>query len=398
MPYPKSGDLTVGMKEEFQLYPEGTTDHGFMDWGWMCHVVDENGTDYYMDLGLAKMKMNATWGAMPFGTEDMDSWNLSCNTEKGKVFTPRGQIFKLADFKDCGSSDFRPFPGGSMKFEEDKENERLKITLDAFTLEIDVKAKTWHATVYDDALDVGVDFTATGVGYPFWYSKDEVRTYVDHLASIGYNWQCDLEGELNYHGEKHHVHGLCSRERTVLPDQSNVEAGAWMDLIMFKFDEMRGALMEYKLSEDKDTCLYINEGDQYFATADPKCPAFGEEDENMNFEIIHEDWAFLKPIGVFIPTTYIHKQECEVGTLVVETKAVGAKVVASRSDTEADCINLTLDTDEVKGTFYWKDGRVQELHNGFWINNIVVWRAYPSWIPNFGASNEDFIEINPMKG
>jgi hypothetical protein len=364
-----------------------------MDWGWMCHVVDEEGTDYFMDIGLAKMKMNATWGAMPFGTEDMDSWNLSCRTSKGKVYTPKGQIFKLADFDGVSDAAFHPFPGGSMQFDIDEAANTMTITLDKFTLEIDANKKTWHATVYDETMDVGVDFTHYGEGYPFWYSKDVVRTLVDHLQAIGYNWPGRVEGTLTIKGVKHKIKGFCARERVILPDQSNVEAGGWCDLIMFNFDQLQGAMEEYKLSRDKASSIYLRQNDEYYATKDPKAPV----DEYVNFEITHEDWAFVKGIGCFIPTTYICKQETEAGRLEFTAKICGCKAVALQADVEVDVPNVTIDADSVEGTFTHKDGRIEKLTNGFFINNIVCWRSFPSYLPNFGGQN-NFVEVNPMKG
>ena len=393
MPYPKSGNPEVTLKEELMLYPaEGTTDHGFMDWGQMCHVIDEEGTDYYMDLGHAKMKMNATWGAMPFGTEEMDSWNLSCRTGKGKVATPPGQIFKVANFSGVTDAVFRPFPGGSLKIEADEANNKAVLTLDKFTLEIDVNKKTWHATVYDEQLDVGVDFIHYGEGYPFWYSKDEVATLVDHLKAIGYNWSGRIEGTLTIKGVKHQVKGFAARERAVMPDQSNVEAGGWLDLIMFHFDELFGGMQEYKMSKYKDIAIHLREGNKYIATKDPKAPV----DENVNFTITHEDWAWLPAIGAFIPTTIMINAKCEEGTLDFAAKVCGTKCVAMQTDVEVDVPNLTVEADEVTGTFTYKDGRVVELHNGHFIDNIVLWRAYPSWIPQFGTPT-NFVEVNPMK-
>lgn len=391
--YPKSGNPEVTMEQEKMLWVEPCTDHAFMDWGFMAHVVDENGKDYYMDMGLAKMKMNATWGAMPFGTEDLDSWNLSCRTGEDKVYTPRGQIFKLADFKGVTDAAWHPFPGGSMQFDLNEDENILTVTLDAYKLVIDANKHTWRVTVYDPGLDVGVDFTHYGEGYPLWYSKDYVRTFVDHLGSIGYNWPGRLEGTLTIKGVEHKVKGFASRERTILPDQSNVEAGGWLDLIMVHFDELHTACTEYKLSKDKACSLYIRADDKYYATKDPRAP----RDEMLNFSITHEDWAFIKAIGCFVPTTYMVRVEVEDGVLEYAAKVCGCKCVAMQADVEADVINVTLDAKEVTGTFTYKDGRVVELHNGFWINNVVCWRAYPSWIPNFGG-NQQYVEVNPAKG
>ena len=89
--------------------------------------------------------------------------------------------------------------------------------------------------------------------------------------------------------------------------------------------------------------------------------------------------------------------ETPAGVLEFTTKVCGAKCVAQQADVECDVLNVTLDAEIATGTFTKTDGTVIELHNGFWINNVVCWRAYPSWIPQFGAPQQ-FVEVNPMKG
>ena len=86
----------------------------------------------------------------------------------------------------------------------------------------------------------------------------------------------------------------------------------------------------------------------------------------------------------------------EDGVLGYMAKACGCKCVALQPDAEADVPNITLDTKIVEGTFTYNDGRVMELHNGFFINNIVIWRGYPSMLPNFGPATS-FVEVNPSK-
>jgi len=395
MPYPKSGNPEVTMRDEAMLYPEvGTTDHGFMDWGFMMHLVGEDGTDYFMDTGLAKMKMNATWGAMPFGTEEMDAWHYSFRTTKGKVYTPKGQIFKVADFDGVTTNAvFRPYPGGSMQFDRDDEKNIFTITLDKYVCIVDVNKKTWRQKVFDEQAGIGFDLTHYGDGYPFWYNQAEARTLVDHLKAAGYNWPSRVEGTLTYDGVEHKVKGFGSRERAILPDQSNVEAGGWLDLIMFNFDEMQGLIQEYKMSKDKDASLYIRDTGKYYATVEPRAKV----DKNVNFDVTHEDWAWLAPIGCFIPTKFICKMDVGDGVLDFTANICGCKCVALQADVECDVPNVTLDADIVEGTFTYKDGRVIELHNGFFINNIVCWRTYPSWIPNFGPQ-QGYNEVNPMKG
>ncbi len=393
--YPKGSDPKVTLKEELMTLDdlENVTEHGMFDWGMMCHVVDEMGKDYYMDVGLSHIQAAATFGGMPFGDTGMDMWNLSCRTGEGKVYTPRGTIYKVADFDGVTDAAWHPFPGGSLQYDVDEENERATVTLGEFTLEIDVKnGHTWHAVTYDEGQDIRVDFTSYGEGAPLWYSKDKVGTLVDHLKAIGYNWPTRLEGTLTIKGVEHKVHGMASRERVILPDMANVEAGGYLDLIMVHFDELQTALHDYKLSGHHDCELYLKAEDKYFATQDPRA----KHDEVLNFDVHHEDWAYVRAIGVFVPTTFEVRVEVEDGVLGYMAKACGCKCVALQPDAEADVPNITLDTKIVEGTFTYNDGRVMELHNGFFINNIVIWRGYPSMLPNFGPATS-FVEVNPSK-
>lgn len=279
-----------------------------------------------------------------------------------------------------------------MQFDIDEEKNCMTVTLDNFLLEIDCNTHVWHCNVEDKEMGVAVDFYHKPDGYPFWYSKDDVRILVDHLQAVGYNWPGQLEGTLTIKGVEHKIHGFCSRERCIVPDQSNVEAGGWLDLIMVHFDELFTGFQEFKLSQDKGGAIYIRPDDAYFATKDPK----SKDDEWLNFDIKHEDWAWVSGLGVFIPTTYIVKVECELGRLDFVAKACGCKSVAQRSDVEVDVLNITLDVKDITGTFTYNDGRVMELHNGYYINNIVCWRAFPSWLPFFGGTSE-IAEVNPMK-
>lgn len=392
--YPASGNPEVTLKEELMTLDdlENVTEHGMFDWGMMCHVVDEMGKDYYMDVGLSHIQSAATFGGMPFGDTGMDMWNLSCRTGEGKVYTPRGTIYKVADFDGVTDAAWHPFPGGSLQYDVDEAAGRATVTLGEYTLEIDANDHTWHATTYDEDMDVRVDFTSYGEGAPLWYSKDVVCTLVDHLKAIGYNWPTRLEGTLTIKGVEHKVHGIASRERVILPDMANVEAGGYLDLIMCRFDELHTALHDYKLSGHHDCELYLKAEDKYFATKDPRA----KHDEMLNFDVHHEDWAYVRAIGVFVPTTFEVRVEVEDGVLEYTAKACGCKCVALQPDAEADVPNITLDTKIVEGTFTYADGRVMELHNGFFINNIVIWRGYPSMLPNFGPATS-FVEVNPAK-
>lgn len=144
---------------------------------------------------------------------------------------------------------------------------------------------------------------------------------------------------------------------------------------------------------DKDASLYIHDTGKYYATAEPGANV----DKSVNFDVTHEDWAWLAPICYFIHTRFICRMDVGDGVLDFTANICGCKCVALQADAECGAPNVTLDADIVEDTFTYKDGRVIELHNGFFINNIVCWRTCPSRIPNFGPQ-QAYNEVNPMKG
>ena len=392
--YPLSGDPKVTLKEEMDTFEgmEGVTPYGMYDWGMMCHVVDEDGKDYYMDLGINHINSVAGFGGAAFGDMALEMWNLSCRTGEGKVYTPEGQMYKVADFDNVTDAAWHPFPAGSIQYDIDEENDRMTVSLDECTIEINMADYSWHITTYDEDSDVRVDFTSYGEGAPLWYSKDQPRTFVGHSVAQGYNWPTRIEGTLTIKGVEHKVHGMCGRERAIIPDMDCIAEGGYLDLIMVHFDELHSGLTERKLSVDKACSLYLIPDDKYYATKDPKA----EHDEMLNFHVHHEDWAFVRALGVFIPTTFEVRVEVEAGVLEYVAKASGCKCVALQADSWSDAPNITLDTKFVEGTFTYADGRVMELHNGFMINNICIWRPYPMPWPNFGGKMT-FDEVNPSK-
>jgi len=370
----------VTMEEEAHLLDDNATEHAFMDWGWMTHLKDAEGNNYWIDMGVAKFNKLGTFGAMPFGKAPMDMWNFTVRSDIGRVYTPPGTIYKVAEFPQSEIMAYHPFMGGDLKIERDDENNKVILDIDQFHQVCDLNNNTWHATVYDEIEDIRAELTHYGEGYPMWYGKDKMHVYIDHMRAQGYNWSGVVEGELTIKGKKIKVKGFGGRERFYCPDQSNVEAGGWCDLVMFKFDEMWGAVCEMKLSNDKDLALYMKDEEVLFATKDTKY-----NDEDCTFNIYHDDWAYFDVINNFIPTTYQITLEVELGTLVIDTKVVGCNCLTQGENLQADVPNLMLDMLQVEGTFTYKDGRVKKLTNGFCNSNVVLWKTFPSTILNFGG-------------
>jgi len=374
----------VTIEEDAHLLPEDATEHAFMDWAFMSHLKDEDGNDYWMDVALLTLNKLGTWGAMPFGENPMDLWFLGCRTDKGRVYTPPGTIYKVADFSNVTSTSYHAFPGGALTITRDDENNKVVVEIDQARMECNLNDKTWHLTCYDDVFDIRADLTHYGVGYPLWYGKEKMHVYVDHMRSQGYNWSGVVDGTLTIKGKEIPVKGFAGRERFYCPDQSNVEAGGWCDLIMFHFDEMWGGVTEMKLSQDKDLALYIKDGEQYF---------MGD-----SFNIEHDDWAYLAQIASFIPTTYKFTAEVEAGTLEILGKVCGCKCLTQGEDLQVDVPNLMLDMDYVEGTFTYKDGRKMKLTNGYCGSNVVLWKTFPSTILSFGGAGSKVIGVKPTLG
>jgi len=377
--YTENPEVTI--EEDAHLLPDDATEHAFMDWGLMSHLEDEDGNHYWLDMGVAKFNKLGTFGAMPFGKEPMDMWNFGYRTTKGKVYTPKGTIYKVADFEEVTETMYHPFMGGELQIKRDDKANKVYIDIDEFHLICDLNDKTWHFKCYDENTDTHADLIHYGEGYPMWYGKDKMHVYVDHMRAQGYNWAGRVEGSLTIKGKKIPVKGFAGRERFYCPDQSNVEAGGWCDLVMFYFNELQGNLCEMKLSQDKDISLYLFGDKQHFAKG--------------NFDIEHDDWAYLAQIASFIPTTYKMTAEVEAGTLKLLGKVCGCKCLTQGENLEVDVPNLMLDMDYIEGTFTYKDGRVIELTGGYCNSNVVLWKTFPSTILSFGGMDKKVVGLKP---
>jgi len=371
----------VTIEEDAHLLPENATEHAIMDWAFMSHLKDKDGKDYWVDVAVVKCNKLGTWGAMPFGENPMDLWFMGCRTGKGKVYTPPGTIYKVADFSDVTCTSYHALPGGELEITRDDVNNKVLVEVDTFRLVCNLNDQTWHITCYDKELDIHADLIHRGVGYPMWYGKEKVHVNVDHMRSLGYNWAGLVEGTLTIKGREIPVKGFAGRERFYCDDQSNVEAGGWCDLVMFHFDELQGNLVEMKLSNDRDVSLYLFDEKQYFMTG--------------SFNIEHDDWAYLAAIACFIPTTYKITIEVEAGNLEILSKVCGCKCLTQGENPHVDVPNLMLDMDCVEGTFTYKDGRKKKLTNGYCGSNVVLWKAYPSNVLSFAGVDRNVVGLKP---
>lgn len=115
----------VTLAEDAHPLPDDATEHAFMDWGWMMHLLGDDGKHYWIDMGIASFNKLGTFGAMPFGKQPMDMWNLAIRTEVGRVTPIPGSIYKLADFPEVTTIGFHPYPGGTLTIAPDIEKNEV---------------------------------------------------------------------------------------------------------------------------------------------------------------------------------------------------------------------------------------------------------------------------------
>ena len=134
----------VTIEEDAHLLPEDATEHAFMDWGFMSHLRDADGKDYWLDVGVAQFNKSGTFGAMPFGNNPMDFWNFGIRTDKGRVYTPPGTIYKVADFAEVTSTSYHTFPGGTLEITRDDANNKVVLEIEEFRLVCNLDDHTWR--------------------------------------------------------------------------------------------------------------------------------------------------------------------------------------------------------------------------------------------------------------
>lgn len=182
-----------------------------------------------------------------------------------------------------------------------------------------------------------------------------------HSHAYGYNWSGTVEGVLTIQGRRVPFKGKGIRERYVAVDSSAAEIGGWEDWMWFHFDEAFGSLYEMKLGQ-KDMSLNLADEQLYLPAGD--------------FTIEHHEWAFLRPLGGFIPTRYKVTMETDAGVLEFFAGVVGATVWGVTGKAPSTPV-ATLNWGQLEGTFTYTDGRKRTLTNGLGGVSIRQWKPYP---------------------
>ena len=348
----------VTLEEEAHLAPEEAGDHRYCHWAYCMNVDGDDGKQYCIDAGVVSMGSLANFAAVSWGATDL--WGMAVRSEAGKVIQPPNSVYKIADFPEVATMLFRTYPAGTLKIK--KSEHRVAVDLGDFHV-VCKDDKTWHFSVEDKEKGIKAELVHASVGFPMWYhDKKKLEAYTTHSIGGGYFWPGTVEGTLTIEGREVRIHGKGGRQRYYAKDYCSDEVGGWHDWTWFHFDEVFGCLDELKLSKYKEMSLYLVDKKQYFQAG--------------SFNIEHHDWAYLRELGVFIPTRYKVTVETEAGFLEMAADVVGTYCWAV---TEVpDSPFAMLDFDKLDGTFTYNDGRKRTLTNGRGGTVIRQWRPYPN--------------------
>lgn len=344
----------VTLDIEAHGFPEDARDAPFLDWLCSAVVRGDDGCTYW-------------FGTSPLilGLEQRDIWNIEASWERGRVVPVPGTIFKLADFPGVGVTGQHAFPGGTLKVE--RSETQVRVTLGEHFEVICKEDHTWHDTVEDAARGIKLEFAHIGTGCPLWYGREKPSYLTPHSIAYGYNWSGRIEGKLTLQGREIAVKGKGIRERYIAVDSSAAEIGGWEDWGWFHFDEVFGSMYEMKLSQ-KDMVLNLAEEGQFF-------PAGG-------FTIEHDDWAWLRALGAFIPTRYRVRMEVEGRGAGVHRQR-GRRHGLGRHGDRAQHPRRHAELGRGRGDVTYRDGRTKTLTNGMGGMSIRQWKPYPDV---FGAA------------
>jgi hypothetical protein len=327
--------------------PSDAREAAFLDW--LCSVVAEGDDGRLYWFGCSPLVL---------AHEDRDLWNFEASWETGRVAQLPGSIHKLADFPPAAVSTQHVYPGGSLRIEP--SDDRVTVTLGDFQV-VCRDDKTWRYVVEDKAKGVRAEFVHAGSGFPTWYGRETPSALTPHSLAYGYNWSGAVEGVLTFPDRRVKFKGKGVRERYIAVDSSAAEIGGWEDWMWFHFDEAFGSLYEMKLGA-KDMSLNLVDEELYLPKGD--------------FTIEHQDWAYLRALGGFIPTRYRVTLETQAGVLEMTAKVLGATVWGVTGKAPSTPV-ATLNWDRLEGVFTYRDGRRRVLTNGLGGVSIRQWRAYP---------------------
>ncbi len=340
-------DARIGVKEEVRS--------GFLDWLHQFTVKGDDGEIY--SLGGAILSAHL---------EQMDIVNLNVAKGSGTINQLPNSIYKLTNFPGVLHEKMFREKTGTVKIER-REHSVYVTCGEQYKVEC-FEDNSWHFVL--DTLDgkYKADLYHRPEGYPLWYGKDKPSYLTQHSITYGYNWCGPVDGKIWIDGKEINVKGLGIRERYVAVDSSAAELGGWEDWGWFSFNEFHTSLYDMRLGM-KDFSVYDVENKKHYPN------------DNVNkMEIVHEDWAFMRPLDGFIPGIYNVKFELDDGTLYIRGYTSNASTWGVTFKVPDNPV-ATLTFDKVEGKFVGKDGTERVLTGGLGALSVRQWHPYPSILP-----------------
>ena len=156
-------------------------------------------------------------------------------------------------------------------------------------------------------------------------------------------------------------------------DSSAAELGGWEDWGYIAFRELHSSLYDMRLGM-KDFAVYHLQREAYYPEGE--------------MEITHEDWAFMRALDGFIPTTYNITIKVRDGVYRVRAHVGNARTWGVTFKVPDNPV-ATLVFDRVEGTFTDHSGNIQTLTGGQGAVSIRQWHAYPNILPRELYSDEE---------
>lgn len=360
-----------GVKEEVRS--------GFLDWLMEFNVEGDDGELYALGGSILSLAL-----------EKIDLVNLCYAKGKGCVRQLRNSIYKVTEYPGTVMNKFYRNPQGTLKIEK-LENSVLVTCGEHYKVEC-FDNGTWHLML--DTLDgeYSADLYHRAYGYPLWYGRETPSYLTQHSITYGYNWAGNVDGFIVINGKKINVKGTGQRERYVAVDSSAAELGAWEDWGFITFNEMHSSMYDMRAGMKDYSVFDLRTNKHYTSNGNLK----GGDNDITELEITHEDWAFMRELDGFVPTTYNIKIKTEDGIYQIKAHVCNARPWGATYKVPDNPV-ATLIFDKVDGIFISNDATKSELTGGRGAMSVRQWHQYPNILPR-ELYNDETQEMSDKTG
>lgn len=349
----------VTLADEARIGVQETVRSGFLDWLNDYSMIGDDGEIY-----------NVGGSILSLHQEQLDIVHIGMSKGRGRAHQLPSSIYKVGRYPGYELAKMFRYPKGTLQIEQKEKSIVVtcgpNIWIECF------EDNSWHLKVSSGDGTYCADLWHRPQGYPLWYGRETPSALTQHSITYGYNWCGSTDGVMTYQGKTVKLKGFGIRERYVAVDSSAAELGGWEDWGYIGFDQMHVSLYDMRLGM-KDCSVYdVTTGKHY---------------PEGKLTIEHEDWAFLRELDGFIPTTYNIRLEVEDGVVQIRTRVCNATTWGVTHKVPDNPV-ATLVFDSVEGTFTRNDGTKLTLTNGHGDMSIRQWHAYPNILPRELYSDE----------